>query len=393
VRITAADDRGGRTTIESTTDAGQPVTAGPVRYTDVTVSGDGQHTVTATATDRAGNTSAASSLPVRIDATAPVSAASVVSRTTTLSATDATSGVDRIEYALDAGPFTAYTGPVPAPDAGRHTIAFRAADKAGNVETARSATVPADLSAPLTGNIGPIGVPTASYTAGWNSVGALNDDADPVDPAQAQIWGTWSGTRPAAQWVQYDWARPIRITGAELKFWRDSDRGTGDGVAEPDGWALQYWDGSAWHDVSGASGYGTSSSAFNKVTFDAVTTSRLRATISADGDGTTYSAVAVTEWRVFADERAAPPVTVTAQSRCVAGKAYVAVNARNEHDAAVDLTVGTAYGNRVFTAVAPGASAYQSFAVRGTAVPAGSVTVRVNGKDPITAGYGALDCQ
>ncbi|MER7282854.1 family 43 glycosylhydrolase [Dactylosporangium sp. NPDC000244] len=393
VRAAAVDDRGGRMTLTSTVDNGAPVSASPVRYTDVTVSGDGRHTVSATATDRAGNTSAPASLAVRIDATAPVSTATVTGRSVAVSAADATSGVARIEYAVDTGAWVTYTGPVSAPDSNKHTVSFRALDNAGNLETAKTATIAADLSGPLSGNVGPIATPTASYTASWNSVTALNDNADPANPAQAQIWGTWSGSRPATQWVQYDWARPIRLTGAELKFWKDSNRGTGDGVAEPDGWKLQYWDGTAWQDITAT--YGTSTTAFNTVTFTPVTTSRLRATVSANGNGTTYSAVAITEWRVFADDpgtQPVAPVTVTVQPRCIAGKAYLAVQAHNDGGAALDLAVETAYGDRSFAAVAPGASAYQSFPVRTTTMPAGTVTVRVTGTAPITADYGTLTC-
>ncbi|GAA1022313.1 hypothetical protein Aple_075470 [Acrocarpospora pleiomorpha] len=386
VRVAGVDDRGGRLTIESKVDDGQPVVATDVRNVDVNVSGNGQHAVTATATDRAGNVSAPANLAVRIDATAPVSTATVsATRTVTVTASDATSGVAGIEYAIGTGAWTAYTGAIAAPDSNRHTVSFRALDVAGNLETAKTVTIPADLSGPLTGNIGPIATPTASYTAGWNSVTALNDGADPASPSQAQIWGTWSGTRPETQWVQYDWARPVRLTGTELKFWRDSNRGTGDGVAEPDGWGLQYWDeaGSAWRDVTGASAYGTSTTAFNTVTFDPVTTPRVRATVRANGNGTTFSAVAITEWRVFADDPgtqpAVVPVTVTVQPRCVAGKAYIAVRASNDHESPVTIALETAYGERSFANVAPGASAYQSFATRTASVAAGSVTVRATG--------------
>jgi arabinoxylan arabinofuranohydrolase len=73
------------------------------------------------------------------------------------------------------------------------------------------------------------------------------------------------------------------------------------------------------------------------------------------------------------------PVTVTAQARCLAGKAYVAVRARNDHDAAVDIALETPYGERSLPTVAPGASAYQSFATRATSVAAGSATVRATG--------------
>ncbi|WDZ83760.1 family 43 glycosylhydrolase [Micromonospora cathayae] len=80
--------------------------------------------------------------------------------------------------------------------------------------------------------------------------------------------------------------------------------------------------------------------------------------------------------------RAAPPqipVTVGAQVRCVAGRAYVAVQARNDHDGPVDVVLQSAYGERSVSSVAPGANAYQQFASRSAVVPAGSATVRVTG--------------
>lgn len=397
VRIAGADDRGGRVTIESAVDGDEPVVAGPVRHTDVTVTGDGEHTVVARATDRAGNTSDDASLEVRIDGAPPVSTGTVdeAARTVTVTAADATSGVAAIEYALGAGgEWRPYDGPVAAPDAQRHQVFFRATDVAGNVETARSAVLPADISGPLTGNVAPLGTATASYTAGWNAVTALNDGLDPANPSQAQLWGTWSGTRPASQWIQYTWARPIRLTGAEIKFWRDQPQGTGDGVAEPDAWVLQYWDGAAWRDVADPSGYDTSTTAFNTVTFTPVTTDRLRATIAANGNGTTFSAVAATEWRVFADDPGTGPVvpvTAEAGTRCLGRTGFVTARVVNDHDAPVDVRVETAYGTRTVRAVEPGGVVERSLPARTAQIPAGTVTVRTTAGD-VTAHYPAATC-
>ncbi|GAB2584993.1 hypothetical protein GCM10027168_17240 [Streptomyces capparidis] len=60
------------------------------------------------------------------------------SATVTLSATDAGSGVERVEYALDGGAYQPYTAPVAVHAVGDHTMAFRAADRAGNVSAVRS---------------------------------------------------------------------------------------------------------------------------------------------------------------------------------------------------------------------------------------------------------------
>ncbi|MEG3634435.1 glycoside hydrolase family 43 protein [Micromonospora palythoicola] len=73
------------------------------------------------------------------------------------------------------------------------------------------------------------------------------------------------------------------------------------------------------------------------------------------------------------------PVTVDARARCVGGRAHLAVQARNDHDAPVDIVLETAYGTRSVPDVAPGAHAYQQFNARDSAVPAGTVTVRVTG--------------
>ncbi|WP_083949470.1 family 43 glycosylhydrolase [Herbidospora yilanensis] len=404
VRVNAVDDSGGRMTIETKVDSAAPVVTNDTRVADANVTGEGEHTVTAKATDRAGNVSDTADLAVKIDSVSPTSVGTLnADRTVKVLSADATSGVAGIEYAVGTGPWTPLAGGViSAPDANKHTVSYRATDRAGNIETAKTIVIPADLSAPLNGNVAPIATPTASYTAGWNAVTALNDNADPANPSQAQLWGTWSGTRPATQWTQYEWSRPVRIVSSELKFWRDSNQGTGDGVAQPDGWVLQYWDeaASAWKDVANPSAYGTSTTAFNPVTFTPVTTSRVRATIRANGNGTTYSAVAVTEWRVFAQEPAPEepaeiPVTVTVTPRCLAGKAYVAVQAHNDHDAAVDLTVETAFGTKSFAGVAPGANAYQSFTTRVASIAAGSVTVTATEGETTsehTKDYAALSC-
>ncbi len=53
-------------------------------------------------------------------------------------------------------------------------------------------------------------------------------------------------------------------------------------------------------------------------------------------------------------EEPALDVTVTAETRCLAGKAYVAVRATNGEDVPVDVTLATPFGTRAVTAVAPG---------------------------------------
>ncbi|MDM4762846.1 hypothetical protein QT381_07480 [Galbitalea sp. SE-J8] len=104
---------------------------------------DGEHTLDVRATDDSGNDSAIVSWSGRVDGTAPqvtasVSGANTASAAVSVSATDATSGLASIEYAVGSGAWTAYSGPVAVP-AGSAVVSFRATDAAGNVSSVGSA--------------------------------------------------------------------------------------------------------------------------------------------------------------------------------------------------------------------------------------------------------------
>ncbi|MFD9434334.1 OmpL47-type beta-barrel domain-containing protein [Streptomyces sp. NPDC060002] len=154
VTVSASDTGSGVNTVEYAVGSGawQPYTA-PVMVHQV-----GAHTVRYRATDKAGNVSAEKSVLFTVvaatpqDTTPPVTGVSaegtknsggayVGNARVTVSATDEHgSGVDRIEYSLDGGPYIAYTISVVVDRAGPHTLAYRATDKAGNTSTARTVT-------------------------------------------------------------------------------------------------------------------------------------------------------------------------------------------------------------------------------------------------------------
>ncbi|WP_329072357.1 OmpL47-type beta-barrel domain-containing protein [Streptomyces sp. NBC_01429] len=151
VTVTASDTGSGVNTIEyalGTDGAWQPYTA-PVMVHDL-----GAHTVRYRATDKAGNMAAAKTVtftvvapPVK-DTTPPVTGVTVTgdknsngafitSAKVTITATDSESGVDKIEYSLDSGPYLAYTAPVIVDRVGYHALSYRATDKAGNTAQAK----------------------------------------------------------------------------------------------------------------------------------------------------------------------------------------------------------------------------------------------------------------
>ncbi|MGX9877826.1 OmpL47-type beta-barrel domain-containing protein [Streptomyces cellulosae] len=148
VTVTASDTGSGVNTIEyalGADGAWQPY-SGPVMVHEA-----GTHTVRYRATDKAGNAAAVKSVEFTVvaappqDTTPPTTGVTLQGTknsdgaylgraTVTVSADDGHggSGVARIEYSLDAGPYLEYTGPAVVDRVGRHTVAYRATDEAGN---------------------------------------------------------------------------------------------------------------------------------------------------------------------------------------------------------------------------------------------------------------------
>jgi hypothetical protein len=118
--------------------------------------------------------------------------------------------------------------------------------------------------------------PTASYTSPWESVAALNDGIDPPSSNDTvnRRWGTWPNT--GEQWALLTWPAAQTLSGADVYFFDDNG-----GVRLPASWKLQSWNGSAYVDVPGASGYPTAANQYNKVTFPPVSTTRLRVLLTS----------------------------------------------------------------------------------------------------------------
>ncbi|MFJ3669882.1 OmpL47-type beta-barrel domain-containing protein [Streptomyces sp. NPDC090106] len=154
VTVTASDTGSGVNTIEYAVNGGAwTAYSGPVMVHQL-----GSHTVRYRATDKAGNVAADKSVTFTVvatpapDTTPPVTGVTVEgtrnssgayvgdARVTVSAADEGGSGVDRIEYSIDSGPYLAYTAPVVVDRAGTHTLAYRATDKAGNTAAARTVT-------------------------------------------------------------------------------------------------------------------------------------------------------------------------------------------------------------------------------------------------------------
>jgi hypothetical protein len=134
--------------------------------------------------------------------------------------------------------------------------------------------------------------PSASYTSPWTTVTAINNGIYPVqsndDNDLTPYWGTWP--EAGSQYMELDWSQPVTTNGSSVYFADD-----GGGLQLPASWTVQYWNGSAFVNVSDASSYPEADNTFNQVTFDPVTTTKLRVVMQA---APTAGGVGAIQWVV-----------------------------------------------------------------------------------------------
>jgi flagellar hook assembly protein FlgD len=155
-------------------------TAGVLAFTwNLTVGGvpvpDGAYGWSLSYRDPWGNTGPTRSGTFLIDSKAPTTTAALAATpgtngwlrsaaTFTLTATDATSGVDVTKYRIDAGTATTYSGTATVSAQGPHTFAYRSIDLARNLEAWHTRSVSIDSVAPV---VTATMTGTAGDIAGW----------------------------------------------------------------------------------------------------------------------------------------------------------------------------------------------------------------------------------
>ena len=145
------DGQGGRHTAEVT------LTPGRYRYY-CTIPGHGQMQGILVVTEGGGEDTTAPETSASVGGTQNADGAYVGAATVAVNATDAGSGVERVEYAIgDTGPWQPYTTPVVIDQVGSHRVRYRAVDKAGNAAAEKTvaftvvAPPASDTTPPVTG--------------------------------------------------------------------------------------------------------------------------------------------------------------------------------------------------------------------------------------------------
>lgn len=87
-------------------------------------------------------------------------------------------------------------------------------------------------------------------------------------------------------WIEYTFDEEQTVSEASVYFYQSAS------VPLPTALSVQYWDGSAWQSVSGASAMTIAADTFNTLTFDEVNTTALRLVLSSAGP------MGIIEWSV-----------------------------------------------------------------------------------------------
>ena len=120
-------------------------------------------------------------------------------------------------------------------------------------------------------NLAKVATASSLYISGDTKLSALNDSVTPESSKDdnSGSFGTWP--RLDAQWVQYEWPKPVTTNKVDIYWWID-----GGGVGAPAAYRILYWNGSDFVPVANSQGLGTAANAFNTTAFDEVKTTKLR---------------------------------------------------------------------------------------------------------------------
>jgi hypothetical protein len=194
----------------------------------VTVSGQGDHTVTYWSVDTAGNVETTNTTHIKLDNVKPTATLTTSpaapdgsnswfkqsSVTFTLAATDATSGVASRFYTIDGGSQQTYSGTVNVSGQGDHPVTYWSVDTAGNVETTNTIHIKLDNVAPtnsltLTNKTGGVfqngntvyyrGAAAGSFSIQNTVADATSGAASSSVPALGGTSTGWSHTTPDAK--------------------------------------------------------------------------------------------------------------------------------------------------------------------------------------------------
>jgi beta-galactosidase len=170
------------------------------------------------------------------------------------------------------------------------------------VKAIANVTVTDNLALKTTGSSYPQAI--ASFTCQYDNVNHANDGIISYTDSPKDRWTNWvSGTQRSSDWLGIDFGQNTKINTIKLYDYTDS------GSAAPTSITIQYWDGSNWMDAKNQNfDPQTPAVGLNTITFDTVTTSKVRASMI----GQSGMCIGITEMEVYGPKFQLDTVTLTA---------------------------------------------------------------------------------
>lgn len=175
-------------------------------------------------------------------------------------------------------------------------------------------------------NLARVATPSSATLQSENKISAINDGFVPENsfdhshghyPVHRE-----QGSDSHEAWVQYEWGQPVSIDKLDVYWAVDRPKpgalpGSASSweMAVPDRYLILYWNGSDFVPVKEPRGLGIAADTFNVTTFQPVSTTRIRLTVTPKKD----QPAGILEWRVFnhGPVPALPPLTTAGVNRSV----------------------------------------------------------------------------
>lgn len=135
---------------------------------------------------------------------------------------------------------------------------------------------------------------SASHCGPTDTLTALNDQVEPAASDDTKIPRfTWWDHKGTAEWVQYDFEQPTKISAVEVYWW--DERRINAHCRVPQSWRLLYqMGGSEWRPVPDTTECGAKMDRYNRVTFPSINATALRLEVQLQPE---WSG-GILEWRV-----------------------------------------------------------------------------------------------
>ncbi|KAI0431997.1 glycosyl hydrolase [Xylaria sp. FL1042] len=134
---------------------------------------------------------------------------------------------------------------------------------------------------------------------------AIHDGRVEANPLPPDYWCSYAAERsPQSSTLTYTWNSTVQLNGVAMAFFADQPAGSNIGVPPPASWSVEYLNSAgAWAAVqlAGSSAYSTTATdSPAEVSFQTVSTTALRATLTASGRSGQFGGVGVKEWFAYA---------------------------------------------------------------------------------------------